>query len=126
MTNKGQSLVIFVILLPIIFILITLVWELGNLSVAQSKYESEIKDAIKYGLSHQEDPELNQKIKELLDSNIDGEKNIVIREGVIKINVKSEYKTVYRALFKDKFDIDITYTGHTENEKVIIKKNRGI
>ncbi|MBR3198609.1 MAG: hypothetical protein IKG27_01185 [Bacilli bacterium] len=122
MTNKGQSLVIFVILLPIIFILITLVWELGNLSVVQSKYENETKEAIIYGLTHKDDPEINQKIKELLDSNIEGEKTITFIGETLKINVKNEYKTVYRMIFKDKFDINVTYVGHLENENVIIKK----
>ena len=122
MTNKGQSLVVFVILLPVLFILITLVWEIGNLSLTQSKYESEIKDTITYGLKHKEDPEINQKMKDLLDSNIEGEKTITKNENVIKINVKNEYKTIYKPILKEKLDIDITYVGYIENEKIIIKK----
>ncbi len=121
MTNKGQSLVIFVLLIPIIFILITLVWELGNLSFVESKYESEIKEAIAYGLRH-ENENLKEKVTELLDSNIEGEKDIEVSDGKIKIHVKKQYNTIYRAIFKNKFDIDITYTGYKENEKIIIIK----
>jgi len=121
MTNKGQSLVIFVLLIPIIFILITLIWELGNLSLVQSKYESEIKEAIAYGLRH-ENENLKEKVTELLDSNIEGEKDIEVSDGKIKIHVKKQYNTIYRAIFKNKFDIDITYTGYKENEKIIIIK----
>ncbi len=122
MTNKGQSLVVFVLLLPVIFILITLVWELGNLSYTQSKYESEIKNTIKYGLKHLDDPEIELKLKNLLDSNIEGEKTINITNDEIKINVKNEYKTIYRAFFKNKLDIDITFTGSIINGQIIIKK----
>ena len=122
MTNKGQSLVVFVLLLPIIFILITIVWELGNLSIIQSKYENEIKDIITYGLKHQDDPNINQKLNELLDSNLDGTKVVTNENNTIKINVKNEYNSIYKAIFKEKFNIDITYTGYIENEKIIIKK----
>ncbi len=122
MTNKGQSLVVFVLLMPIIFILITIVWELGNLSIIQSKYENEIKDVITYGLNHQDDPNINQKLNELLDSNLDGIKTVTNEENIIKINVKKEYNSIYKILFKGKFNIDITYVGYKENEKVIIKK----
>ena len=51
MDNKGQSLVIFVLLLPIIFIILSIIWELGNMQLQISQYENAIKDNIKYGLS---------------------------------------------------------------------------
>ena len=122
MTNKGQSLVIFVLLMPIIFILITLTWELGNLSFTQAKYESEIKNIIKYGINNLEDPDIKSKLNNLLEANLDGEKTLSIENNTIRINVKAEYKTIYRMIFKDRFDLDITYFGYKENEKVIIKK----
>ena len=122
MTNKGQSLVIFVLLLPVIFILITLVWELGNLSYVHIKYESEIKNIINYGLKNIYNPDIETKINELLDVNLKGEKALTIKENTIKISVKDEYKTVYRMIFKDRLNIDITYTGNIDNGKITIKK----
>ena len=122
MTNKGQSLVIFVLLLPIILILISLVWELGNLSYIQNKYESEVKNIIKYGLIHKDETNIEEKLSTLLDANLEGEKNITIENNTITINIKKEYKTIYRMIFKDKLDLDITYTGYTEGNNIIIKK----
>lgn len=122
MTNKGQSLVIFVLLLPLIFILITLVWEIGNLALTQNKYESEIKETIRYYLRHEEEENIKERINKLLNENIDGEKYIETENSKIKVHVKKEYNTIYKTIFKNKFNIDITYMGYKENDKLFIKK----
>lgn len=122
MNSKGQSLVAFVLLIPIIFILITLVWEIGNISLLQSKYENEIKEVITYYLKHEEDENILEKTKELLDSNLEGEKEIEITENIIKVHVKKEYNAIYQAILKSKYSIDITYSGYKENDKIIINR----
>ena len=47
MNNKGQSLVTFILLLPIIFLLIAVTTDLGYLELDKQKYQNEIKSTIK-------------------------------------------------------------------------------
>lgn len=122
MTNKGQSLVIFVLLFPIIFLLITLVWELGNISLIENKLNSEIKHAINYYFAHENEEDNIEKTKELLEKNIDAQQDVQVAEETIKIHINKQYNAIYKAILKDKFNIDITYIGYKENEKIIIKK----
>lgn len=120
MNNKGQSLITFVLFLPAIILLFTLIWEVGNLSLTTNKYEKEIKSAINYGLNNLNQPNINEKINNLLKANIEGNIKVEINNGIIKINVKQKYNALYN--FNNHFDIDITYIGYKENNKIIIKK----
>ena len=120
MGSKGQSLVIFVLILPVLFILFALIWEIGNYAVTLNKYENEIKDTIKYGLNHLESENLKDDLTNLLKQNIEGDINIEINNNIIKINVKQKYEALFN--FNNHFDIDITYHGYIENNKFIIQK----
>ena len=116
MNNKGQSLIIFVLILPVLLLLITLVFEIGNLNYSVNKYKKEIKRTIEYGLNNIEKDNLEEILTNLLKSNIKGQINIEINNQKIKINVKD------KILFNNKFDINITYIGYKENNKIIIKQ----
>lgn len=122
MGNKGQTLVIFVLILPIILLLFTFIWEVGNLNLTINKYETEIKNTIKYGLNHLDDENLKDNLTNLLKANLDGDINVEINNQVIRINVKQKYKTLFNNLLNNKFDINLTYNGYIENEKLIIQK----
>ena len=119
MNNKGQSLVIFVLILPILLLLFALIFELGNYGLTINKYEKEIKEVIKYGLNNIESIN-EEKLTNLLKQNINGKINVEISNKVIKVNVKEKYDNLFN--FNNKFDIDITYIGYIENNKQIIKK----
>lgn len=121
MDNKGQSLVIFVLLLPIIFIILSIIWELGNMQLQISQYESTIKDTIKYGLNHQNLENLKEKLDNLMSKNTDGNYQIEIKNEIIKINLKTNYQSIYSEILHFS-NIDITYIGYKENNKIIIKK----
>ncbi len=121
MDNKGQSLVIFVLLLPIIFIILSIIWELGNMQLQISQYENAIKDNIKYGLNHQNLENLKEKLDNLMSKNTDGNYQIEIKNEIIKINLKTNYQSIYSEILHFS-NIDITYIGYKENNKIIIKK----
>ena len=119
MNSKGQSLAVFVILLPIILFISTMIWEIGNLQVTKAKYESNIKSAIKYGLKKIEDPNIKEKVEGLLRQNI-GVCEVNVENGKIHVKFNTNYKYMY-----DKYQeikIDISMIGYKENDKIIIKK----
>ncbi len=121
MNNKGQSLIVFVLLLPIMFLLMAIVYDLGSVELKKQKYENAIKDAITYGLKNKEG-DTYQKLSSLLEKNIDGQKNISIEENKITIEVTKKEPSIFTNIIKNYYDIDITYTGHLEGEKIIIRK----
>ena len=123
MNNKGQALVAFVLLLPIMFLLFAIVFDLGSLGVAKQKYENEIKSTIKYGLNHIEDKDVKEKMQNMLETNIEGNKNIEINDKTIRINIKNKKESIFPNIIKKDYDLDITYKGYKENNQIIIKKD---
>ena len=122
MDSKGQTLVIFVLILPILLLLFALIWEVGNLGLTTNKYETEIKDTIEYGLNHLDDENLEEVLTNLLKANLEGNINVEINNQVIKVNVKQKYDALFNNLLNNRFDIDLTYNGYIENNKFIIQK----
>lgn len=122
MDSKGQTLVIFVLILPILLLLFALIWEVGNLGLTINKYETEIKDTIEYGLNHLDDENLENILTNLLKANLEGDINVEINNQVIKVNVKQNYDALFNNLLNNRFDIDLNYNGYIENNKFIIQK----
>ncbi len=122
MNNRGQSLAIFIIVLPIILLLIAGVVDIGNFLTIKNTYENEVKSTINYGLKHLEDENIYQKISDLLDSNIEGEKEIDIQNETIKIKVKTPVTSVFSNIVSFDYQIDISYIGYMDNDEIIVRK----
>lgn len=116
MNNKGQVLVIFVIMLPILLILFTFVVDLGLLSIEKRNISNNTYDAVEYYLENQSNTEIENKIKNLLSKNINNIDNIEINntDTYIEITVIKKYKS----LLKNN-EISITYKGNKENSEII-------
>ena len=122
MDSKGQSLIAFIILLPVVFIMIAGIWEIGNIMVVQTKYEREIKDTIKYGLKHIDEENIKEKIETLLNNNLEGDKEITITENEIIIKIEYTYNNIYKRVIKNKRKVTVKYIGTIQNNKIIIEK----
>ena len=117
--NKGQSLIAFIMLLPIFLIFITSLWSYGKAQVTKTKYETDIKSTLKYGINHIEEENLENKLYQLLDKNLEGEKQIDIYEN--KIRIENTYIDRSNILNRET-RIKISYIGYKENNKIIIEK----
>lgn len=123
MNNKGQALVIFVLVLPLIILIIAGVMEMGKLSLTKNEYENSIIDTINYGLDNLDKENVKEKMMTLLDKNISGTKNVEISDGVIKVHVTSNLDGMFSKLFKSQYDINLTYKGSiTDGKKKIVKE----
>ena len=120
--NKGQSIVVFVLIMPIIFLLIGILWEIGNQYVLESEYESEIKNAITYGLKTNNKEDLENKLKIMLDKNLEGTKEISISDDKIKIHVSKKSNSIFKKILKKDFEINLTYIGEIQEGKINLVK----
>lgn len=127
MNNKGQTLVMFVLLLPILLIILCLVFDVGNLFLEKRHIESVIKDAIKYELNNNDDINTSRnRLTNTLTKNID---NIKIKQinitnnKVITISISKEYKGKFTSILKNNlFTIDLTFKGYINGNDIVIKK----
>ena len=95
MNNKGQTLVLFVVIIPIILILFTYIFDIGNLYIEKRK----INNTLELALEYQKE---NKNVESYINKNIDDIDEIIIKDDeiVIKKNVKGIIKDYYLEISK--------------------------
>lgn len=126
MNHKGQVLVLFVLLLPILLLLTGLIIDTGISYMEKRKIESTVKDIISYALDHLDD-DLNvtkKKMNDLLNKNIHDiyDLKIEIQNRVVQIQIEKRIKTIFSGISKSGRTIKLSYKGKLEGEKKQIKK----
>mgnify|MGYP000150995985 FL=1 len=115
MNKKGQTLVVFVLFLPVLVIVITMIINKSNMYYDKRNMENIAKEAINYGLSNIEDENIENKIKIFISKNIDCEKEVKIEDGEIRVTLIKENKTIKKILGYG--NIKIKYKGKIEDNK---------
>lgn len=126
MNRKGQVLVSFLLILPLLLILLVFIVDMGLMKVSVRKVEHVIKEAITYELKSSEisDSRVNDYIKNNLSDIKDV--NIVVGTDNIKVSVSVYKKSIFNSLIKNKnYTISKSYYGYKENDKIKIIKENG-
>lgn len=119
MNNKGQTLVLFVLILPIIVILILLVVGFSNLYIEKNKIENTVKKIITDELKKDDSSEYKRiRINNLIHKNIENIENydLIVNDEYIKITILKKDKTL------DK-EIKVSYKGYKINDEIKIKRD---
>ena len=121
MNNKGQTLVIFVLLIPVLLILFAITVDLGLLLNETNKVKQNIIEAIDYGLNTDSS---NKEVEmyDLLKKNISNNNITISINNEIKVTVIGEYKSLFSGLLKNKYKYNYTYKGYNKDGSNIIKK----
>ena len=119
MNNKGQTLVLFVLLLPLLLIVMMLVLETGLLLVEKNKIDSEVRYAVKYALKL--DTIDADKVNNVLIDNLgdDINTNIKISTSDIRIEVDKDYKFLF---LKKEYAIKSSYHGYISDGTIKIER----
>ena len=119
MNNKGQTLVLFVLMLPIIIFIMLLVIDVSNMFITKQELNNINKIVLNYGLDIIEEENIDIKLEELINKNIlNNEHTIKIDDGTIEIDLKKEIKGIITK--KKIYEVKSVYKGYIkEDEKVI-------
>lgn len=118
LNNKGQVLVLFVILLPIFLLLLLIIIEVENINLEKSKTKNTIKEIIETNLKNY-DENANSKINTLIETNIDDikTKSVFTTDDEIRITIIQ-----VKSIFGRKIEIEYKYKGIKENETIMISE----
>ena len=86
MNNKGQSLVLFVIMIPLILFILFMVYDIGNMVLLKERLDNINYLVINYGLDHVSDNGIQDKLNELINKNKDDIDSVSIVIENNKIN----------------------------------------
>lgn len=110
MKNKGQALVLFILLLPLIIIILSLIINSGTIYLEKKKTDTIIKEVIKETITNDlTEDEISKIIYKNLD-NIDT-LDIVKKDKTIEITIKKKIKIF---IYKDN-TYKVTFIGNEEN-----------
>ena len=119
MNNKGQTLVIFVIVLPILLIMLTLIVDLGFLYIEKRNIDNNVYSSLKYYLENINDNDIKGKVRKLLNKNIkELDINIDETNEYVEISVSKKHKSLY-SIITHNTTIDISYKGMKESKRII-------
>ena len=126
MNNKGQSLALFVILIPLILMLGVYAVDIGYMKYNQNKLDLVNKEAIDYALDNISD--LNkEKVRDLIILNDKDVKTINIEDidNGIQIEIDKSFKGLFGSFInKDVYDVKSVFEGTIIDGKKNIERVR--
>ena len=98
--NKGQSLVMFVLIIPIFLLILTLVYDVGNAIYEKDRLSNTNYLTIEYGLNNI-DTVTENDLKNLIEQNTSNLKYIyvTIEENQIEIKMEKDAKGIIGKMF---------------------------
>lgn len=122
MNNKGQSLVTFVIIFPILFLMFLLVYNIGSMVLLKSELDDINYIALDYGIDNINNDNCIDNVKKLIVKNKDNidNVNINIEDGKMYIILEDSIDT--KASFGNVFNVKSSYVGYIKDDKKIIEK----
>lgn len=124
--NKGQSLAIFVIFIPVFIMIGTLVVDVCYAKYNARRLDNIAKEVLRYGLKHIEEEPFDNMVDLIYqnDSEIDDYKiNIDNENKRIEITLSKSTKGFFGSVVgKEIYKEKSTYVGYLDNEKIIIEK----
>ena len=123
--NKGQTLVIFIVVLPLLMIIMATVIDISLMYYEKNKLDNLNMMVTEYGINHLEDKDLKEKINELINENDDEikSKKIETSENNVTITLSKETKSTFGKIIGiEKYIITSKYIGTNIEDKKEIKK----
>lgn len=123
MNNKGQSLVLFVLCIPILIGSIVLVVDVGRVLTEKTSINNKIELVIDYSLDSKN---REYDLANLVQYNLGGYSNYFeVNDEVISVTTKTSVKGIFSNVFGfSGFDIESKYQGYMKDDKKIIEKVR--
>lgn len=122
LNNKGQSLVMFILIIPIILLMFILVVDIGNAIISKQELDNINYLTIDYGLDNIDKSNIESKLVDMININNKlNEINVSVEGNKIKITTKKNITGILAKGFKI-FSIESNYEGYIENGKKIIER----
>lgn len=124
MNNRGQSLVLFVLLIPLVLMILYAVYEIGRMTLLKHELDNINTIALDYGIDKINDENIDIEIKELIEKNKNDIDKIDIKILDDKMYITLEDSLSKRTtLFRNTFKVKSSYVGYMDNDKKIIERD---
>lgn len=113
LNNKGQSLVMFIVLIPIVLLVFTLVYDVGNAIYEKERLSNTNYMTIEYALDNINNVNENDLIELIMKNNSDlSSISVIIDNNVINIKISKNIRGIIGKMFDfDLIEARSEYTG---------------
>ena len=137
LNNKGQSLVLFIIVLPILLLMLVLVIDIGRIISIKQELNNINEIVLDYGIDYLTDnidnsensiSNIENKLIEIIKLNKNDIDNIDVRieNNKIYVNLNEKIDGVISSIIGISiFDINSSYVGYMDNDKKRIERVNG-
>lgn len=123
LNNKGQSLVMFILIIPILLFILIIVYDVGNAFVSKQELDNVNYLTIEYGLEHIDDFDIETELIDMININNMSlsELDVLVENDKITIKIKKNVNGILAKGFSV-FSVESNYVGYFENGKKIIER----
>ena len=125
MNNKGQVLVAFILIMPIILLLTICIVDIGLESIEARRIDNTVRNSVKYGINNLDKKNVEATMKSLIMDNLKNIDDTIINVDVDNNYVKASVIVKYKGLINiTNRTIKSSYYANVNNEKIEINKER--
>ena len=121
MNNKGQSLVLFILLIPLVLLILFMIYDIANMVQLKIELDNINYLAVDYGIDKMNDDDIYVKLNKLIIKNKPDIDSIAINIAEDKLNIVLEDK-LDKMFISKFFSVKSSYTGYIEDDKKKIMK----
>lgn len=127
LNNHGQSLVSFVLVIPIFLFIFILAVDVGNMYLTRRMLDNINYIAIDYAIDHINDESLSENMSLIINNNDDKIEinDFLVNDNKIYINTSKDYNGIFIGFIKNKMNIvKSSYVGYMADDKKVIERNK--
>ena len=117
--NSGQVLILFILILPILFMILGLVIDVGLSYLEKRKVDNVINEAIYYALN--DDNNVLDNTRKYIQKNIDNidNLNVSLNDNIVEIKLSKRHKSLFVNILKKNDNlITANWFGYKDNDKI--------
>lgn len=125
MNNKGQVLVAFILMIPIILLMCVAITDVGLMNIESRRVNNTVRNSVKYGINNLDKTNIKDTMKSLIMDNLKNVDSISIDVDIDNSYAKATVKVKYKGLINiTNRDITSSYYANISDGKVTINKER--
>lgn len=125
MNNKGQVLVAFILMIPIILLICVAITDVGLMNIESRRVNNTVRNSVKYGIDNLDKTNIKDTMKSLIMDNLKNVDSISIDVDIDNSYAKATVKVKYKGLINiTNRDITSSYYANINDGKVTINKER--
>lgn len=125
MNNKGQVLVAFILMIPVLILMSIAIIDVGFINIEYRRVDNTVRNSVKYGINNLDKDNVEDTMRSLIMDNLKNVDSITVDVDIDNNYAKASVLVKYKGLISiTNRDITSSYYANINNNKININKER--